>query len=39
MDRLIEACQADELLAIPLVPEFANRQRTLELLADLYVTI
>lgn len=39
LDRLIEACQADELLAIPLVPEFANRQRTLELLADLYVTI
>ncbi|EIQ81882.1 UNVERIFIED_CONTAM: LLM class flavin-dependent oxidoreductase [Streptococcus canis] len=39
LDRLMQACQADELLAIPLIPEFANRQRALELLADLYMTI
>ncbi|MGT2887310.1 LLM class flavin-dependent oxidoreductase [Streptococcus didelphis] len=39
LDRLIQACQADELLAIPLVPGFSNRQRALELLADLYVVL
>ncbi|KPJ23195.1 LLM class flavin-dependent oxidoreductase [Streptococcus phocae] len=37
LEPLLAASQATELLAIPLVPDIANRITSLELLADLYL--
>ncbi|MGT2934754.1 LLM class flavin-dependent oxidoreductase [Streptococcus castoreus] len=39
LDELIAASQAEELLVIPLVPRIENRLKSLELLANLYLTL
>lgn len=36
IDGLLAACQADEVMVIPLVPDLANRLKVIELMADLY---